>query len=375
MNAVTPDPLLTAAAAPTKPKRRLPPRGVLVLAAALVVGGGGYAYIEAAKGAATTDNAYVRTDTTVVAPRVRGHVTEVLVADNQAVKAGQVLVRLDPDEYAARVAAAKGDLAVADAAVSAAEAALGRLATDEAVAAAQIREAETGIRAADAEVRRARADWGRYEALLKTGYAPRRDADRIETQAVAAAAAADRSRAELAVNRSQLTATSGRRGELAAAVAQARAQRAKAVAALDLARQDQDHAVIRAPVDGVVGDRQANVGDYVQPGSRLLVVNPLDRLYVTANFKETQTARMLGGQAAKVKVDALPGVTLKAHVESFAPGTGSQFALLPFEPGVGNFTKIVQRVPVKLRFDPGQPALAKLRPGLSAKVTVELDGD
>ena len=374
MNAISHDPLL-AATEPVKRRRRLPPRGVLVLGAALVVGGAGYGYIHAAKGAATTDNAYVKTDVTVVAPRVRGHVTEVLVADNQPVKAGQVLVRLDPDEYAARVAAAEGDLAVADAAVSAAEAALARLSTDEAVAAAQVREAETGIRAADAEVRRARADWGRYEALLKTGYAPRRDADRVETTAVAAAAAADRTRAELAVNRSQLAATASRRGELIAAVAQARAQRAKAAAALDLARQDQDHAVIRAPVDGVVGDRQANVGDYVQPGSRLLVVNPLDRLYVTANFKETQTARMLGGQAAKVKVDALPGVTLKAHVESFAPGTGSQFALLPFEPGVGNFTKIVQRVPVRLRFDPGQPEVGKLRPGLSAKVTVALEGD
>ncbi|TAL32028.1 MAG: HlyD family secretion protein [Phenylobacterium sp.] len=360
--------------APVKPRRRLPPRGVLVLAAALVVGGGGYSYIHAAKGSAVTDNAYVRTDVTVVAPRVRGHVVEVLVADNQPVKAGQVLVRLDPAEYAARVAAAEGDVALAEAAAAAAEAVLTRLSADEAVAVAQVREAETGIRAADAEVARARADWGRYEALLKTGYAPRRDADRVETQAVAAAAAAERTRAELAVNRSRLGATSGRRAELVAAVAQAHAQRAKAVAALDLARQDADHALIRAPVNGVVGDRQANVGDYVQPGSRLLVVNPLDRLYVTANFKETQTARMLGGQPAKVKVDALPGVILKAHIDSFAPGTGSQFALLPFEPGVGNFTKIVQRVPVRLRFDPGQPEVAKLRPGLSAKVTVDLQG-
>ncbi|ODT89611.1 MAG: transporter [Phenylobacterium sp. SCN 70-31] len=362
------------AGAPVRPKRRLPPRGVLVLIAALAVGGAGYAYIHAAKASATTDNAYVKTDVTVVAPRVRGHVAEVLVADNQPVAVGQPLVRLDTEEYAARVAAAEGDLAVAEATVSAAEAALARLADDEAVAAAQVREAETGIRAADAEVQRARADWGRYEALLKTGYAPRREADRVEAQAVAAAAAADRSRAELAVNRSRLTATAGRRGELAAAVAQARAQRARAAASLDLARQDRDHAVIRAPVAGVVGDRQANVGDYVQPGSRMLVITPMDRLYVTANFKETQTARMLGGQPASVKVDALPGVTLKAHVESFAPGTGSQFALLPFEPGVGNFTKIVQRVPVRLRFDPGQPDVAKLRPGLSAKVTVALEG-
>ena len=358
---------------PVKPRRRLPPRGVLILGAALVVGGAGYIYIHSAKASAVTDNAYVKTDVTIVAPRVRGHVAEVLVADNQPVKAGQILVRLDPEEYAARVAAAEGDVALADAAVAAAEAALVRLGSEQAMAVAEVREAETGIRAADAEAARAKADWVRYDALLKTGYAPRRDADRIETQAVAAAAAAAKTRASLLVSRSQAAATASRRGELLAAIAQAKAQRQKAAAALELARQDQQHVDIRAPIAGVVGDRQANIGDYVQPGSRLLVVNPLDHLYVTANFKETQTARMLNGQVARVKIDALPGVTLKAHVESFAPGTGSEFALLPFEPGVGNFTKIVQRVPVRLRFDPGQPELAKLRPGLSAKVTVDLD--
>ncbi|WP_293897821.1 HlyD family secretion protein [Phenylobacterium sp.] len=365
--------IATAEAVPAKPRRKLP-RGVLVLGVALVVGAGGVAYLLAAKPTAATDNAYVKTDMTVVAPRVRGHVAEVLVTDNQAVKAGQVLVRLDPEEYAARVASAKGDLAMADAAVASAQASLIRLSSDEAVSVAEVREAETGIRAADAEVRRAQADWARYDALQKTGFAPHSTADRIETTAIAAAAAADKSRAGLALSRSQQAATASRRGELIAAIAQAEAQRAKAAAALDLARQDQDHVDIRAPIAGVVGDRQANVGDFVQPGSRLLVVNPLDRLYITANFKETQTARMLRGQAAEVKVDALPGVTLKAHVESFAPGTGSEFALLPFEPGVGNFTKIVQRVPVKLRFDPGQPDVARLRPGLSAKVTVALGG-
>ncbi|MEW5686126.1 MAG: HlyD family secretion protein [Pseudomonadota bacterium] len=362
------------AAAPAKPRRRLPPRGVLVLGAALIVGVGGFAWINAAKGSATTDNAYVKTDVTVVAPRVRGHVAEVLVADNQPVKAGQVLVRLDPEEYAARVHAAEGDLAMADAGVAAAQAALARLGSEEAVASAQIREAESSIRAADAEARRARVDWDRYNALLKTGYAPRREADRVETQALAAVAAADRSRAGLAVSRSQLAATSGRREELVAAVAQAKAQRERAAAALELAHQDRRFAEVKAPVAGVVGDRQANVGDYVQPGSRLLVVSPLDHLYITANFKETQTARMLSGQVAIVQVDALPGVKLKARVESFAPGTGAEFALLPFEPGVGNFTKIVQRVPVRLRFEPGQPDVAKLRPGLSAKVTVDLQG-
>ena len=364
----------TVAAADAVPlkRRRLPPRGWLVLAAALVIGTGGVVYLRAAKASVATDNAYVKSDATLVAPRVRGHVAELLVAENQAVKAGQVLVRLDPEEYAARVAGARGDLALADAGIASAQAALSHLESESALAAASVREAQTSIRASDAQALRAEADRQRYASLVHTGYVPRRDAERVEADAASAAAAADRSRATLAVSRSQEAMTRDRRGELQAALAQAQAGRAKAQAALDLTLQDQSHAEIRAPIAGVIGDRQAHVGDFVQPGSRLLTLVPMDRLYVTANFKETQTARMLAGQPARIEVDALPGVTLKAHVESFAPGSGSEFALLPFEPGVGNFTKIVQRVPVRLRFDAGQPELAKLRPGLSAKVTVAL---
>jgi membrane fusion protein (multidrug efflux system) len=373
MNAVSPGLAgVEAGAVPVKRRRRLPPRGWLVLGAALLIGTGGVLYLRAAKGAVSTDNAYVKSDITLVAPRVRGHVAELLVAENEAVKAGQVLVRLDPEEYAARVAGARGDLALADANIASAQATLTHLVSETALAEASVREAQTSIRASDAQAVRAEADRQRYAALVRTGYVPRRDAERVEADATSAAAAADRSRAALAVSRSQEAMTRDRRGELEAALAQARAGRAKAQAALDLALQDQVHAEIRAPIAGVVGDRQAHVGDFVQPGSHLLTLVPMDRLYLTANFKETQTDRMLRGQVARVEVDALPGVTLKAHVESFAPGSGSEFALLPFEPGVGNFTKIVQRVPVRLRFDAGQPELAKLRPGLSAKVTVAL---
>jgi membrane fusion protein (multidrug efflux system) len=357
--------------APLK-RRRLPPRGLLVLAAALLVGTAGVLYLRAAKGSVSTDDAYVKSDLTLVAPRVRGHVAELLVAENQPVEAGQVLVRLDPEEYAARVAGARGDLALADANIVSAQAAMSHLGSEAALAAAAVREAQTGIGASEAQAQRAEADHQRYAALVQTGYVPRREAERVEADAASARAAAERSRATLAVTRGQETVTRDRRGQLEAALAQAIAGRAKAQAALDLALQDQSHAEIRAPIAGVVGDRQAHVGDFVQPGSRLLTLVPMDRLYLTANFKETQTGRMLRGQAASVEVDALPGVTLKAHVESFAPGSGSEFALLPFEPGVGNFTKIVQRVPVRLRFDAGQADVAKLRPGLSAKVTVTL---
>ncbi len=200
----------------------------------------------------------------------------------------------------------------------------------------------------------------------------RRDAEQYRTAAVTAQANAEHSRAEFAVSRNQAAVTQAKRLTLQANLAQAEATVASAKAALDLARQDQTNTLVRAPIDGVVGDRQVEPGDYVQPGSRLLTVVPLDALYVIANFKETQTARMVVGQDAGVEVDALPGQTLHGHVESFAPGSGSQFSLLPFEPGTGNFTKIVQRVPVRIRFDPGQAALARLRPGLSSTVVVKL---
>ena len=148
------------------------------------------------------------------------------------------------------------------------------------------------------------------------------------------------------------------------------AAREKAKAALSLARQNLDHTVIVAPVAGIVGDRQAQVGEYVQPGTRLMTIVPMDTIYVVANFKETQTARMLVGQHAHLKVDAIPGKTIEGVVESFAPASGSEFSLLPFEPATGNFTRIVQRVPVRIRLLDSTD-IERLRPGLSANVTVD----
>ena len=359
--------------AEANPTRRRPwPRVLIVLGVVLAAAGIGVGVIRAAPASVTTDNAYLKSDRTLVASRVKGLVAQVLVAENQRVAAGQAMVRLDPEEYAARVAAAQGELALADAGVAGAEAALRRLDAELDLAATYVRQAGSDIRSTEAEANRARADRERFDVLAQQGFVTRRDAERIRAEAIDADAAAEKSHATLAVSRDQAAVTARRRGEAVAQVEAARAQRAKAQAALDLARQDADHAIVRAPIAGVVGDRQINPGDYVQPGTRLLTVVPGDVLYVVANFKETQTDRMLAGQPATVKVDALPGVKLTARVQSLAPGSGSEFALLPFEPGAGNFTKIVQRVPVRLVFDPGQAALARLRPGLSVKVAVEV---
>jgi membrane fusion protein (multidrug efflux system) len=347
-------------------------RTLIAVSVALAIAIGGAAYIIAPKGSETTDAAYVEADSSVVAPKVRGLVAEVLVQHNQAVHRGDPLVRIDPEEFDAKTASAAADLQNAQATVAAAQAALTSLDAEKRLAAANVRAARTSIQSADAQNERADADRKRYDNLVASGAVAKRDADAYRAAAITAGSEADHSRAELDVSENQLSVTRTKRATLMAALAQAVAGVARAQAALDLARQDQGHAMVRAPIDGVVGDRQVEPGDYVQPGTRLLTVVPLNAVFVTANFKETQTGRMLAGQPATIKIDALPGVTLKGHVESFAPGSGSQFSLLPFEPGVGNFTKIVQRVPVRIRLDPGQNGLDRLRPGLSTTVTVGL---
>jgi membrane fusion protein (multidrug efflux system) len=374
MSATVIDDIGHAAGISTPARRRLPfSRGsLLAVGAALALALVGAVYIALPKGAESTDAAYVEADSTVVAPKVRGLVAEVLVAHNQRVHAGDPLVRIDPEEFDARVAAANADLLNAQAGVASARAALVSLGAEERLAAANVSAAQTSIRSADAQSDRASADQGRFDALVASGAVSRRDADQYRAAAITAASDAAHSRAELTVSQSQADVTRARRASLQAALDQAVAGVARAQATLDLARQDQSHTLVRAPIDGVVGDRQVEVGDYVQPGARLMTVAPLADVYVTANFKETQTGRMVVGLPATLHVDALPGVTLHGHVDSIAPGTGSQFSLLPFEPGTGNFTKVVQRVPVRIRFDAGQPDLARLRAGLSTTVTVEL---
>jgi membrane fusion protein (multidrug efflux system) len=347
-------------------------KAIIAVGTAVLLAVAGAVYIAFPKSAVSTDNAYLQADSSVVAPKVRGLVAEVLVQHNQRVRRGDALVRIDAEEFDARVASATAEVQSTQARQLAARAALISLDAEEQLAASNVRAAQATIRSADAQSERAVADRKRFDDLVGTGAVARRDADQYRAAAVSAVADGERSRAQFDVSRQQAAVTHVKRLTLEANRAQADAAVASALAALDLARQDQDHTVIRAAIDGVVGDRQVEPGDYVQPGTRVLTIVPLDSLYVVANFKETQTGRMLPGQSATIDIDALPGQTLRGEVESFAPGSGSQFSLLPFEPGTGNFTKIVQRVPVRIRFEAGQPALAALRPGLSTNVTVEL---
>jgi len=354
------------------PARKRPSRRTLAVSlAALVVAAGGALWITGRPSSESTDDAYVAADATTIAPKVRGLVSAILVRDNQPVRAGDPLVRIDPEEYDAKVQAARADLADAEAEVASARAALTSLDAEERLASANVIAARTSIPSSGAEAVRAEADRKRYEALAGTGSVARRDADVYRTAAIGAEQAAARARAMVAVSEREAGVTFARRATLNAALEKAIAQRMRARAALNLALQDQRHTLIRAAVGGVVGNRQVRVGDYVQPGTRLLSIVPLHDLYVTAYFKETQTRDMRVGQPVYLEVDAL-GRSLTGRVESLAPGSGSTFSLLPFEPGTGNFTKIVQRIPVRIAFDRGQGAVAALRPGLSVTAKVRL---
>ena len=337
--------------------QRLPLRaiGVTAVAAAAMIAGA--AWIAMPGTSVSTDDAYIKADSTIIAPKVQGLIAEILVRDNQQVTAGQPLVRIDAEDYQQAVSAAEADVAFA-------EAALAQQAAQEQLADANVRAADAAIRAADAESERADSDWKRFDALAANGSVARREAEQKRASALTAAADVDKSRAAFTASQQQVSAIARSRGQLTAA-------REKAKAALSLARQNLAHTMVTAPVSGLVGDRQAQAGEYVQPGSRLMTIVPMDTVYVVANFKETQTARMLVGQHAEIRIDALPGVKFEGQVESFAPGSGSEFSLLPYEPATGNFTRIVQRVPVRIRLVPHQNEVDRLRPGLSANVRVD----
>jgi membrane fusion protein, multidrug efflux system len=345
----------------------------LVSGIAVVVALLGTAFILAPASSESTDDAYTAADATTIAPKVRGLVAEILVHDNQEVRAGDSLVRIDAEEFDAKVATANADLAEADAGVAAAQAALVSLDADERLAGANVTAAQTAIKSSVAQSERAVADSSRYSALVASGAVARRDADSFRAAAVTAEQDAAHSVAMLEVAKDSLRVTVSRRATLLAALQKADANVGRAQSALDLAKQDQRHTLVLAPIDGVVGNRQVQQGDYVQPGSRLLTLVPAHALYVTANFKETQTGRMRPGQHATMRIDAISSTPLTGVVESLAPGSGSQFALLPFEPGTGNFTKIVQRVPVRIRFEIPSNQLDALRPGLSVTVKVALN--
>jgi membrane fusion protein, multidrug efflux system len=335
-------------------------RLALVGAALAVVASGaryGYDWWTRGRFIETTDDAYVGGNVTAIAPHVSGFVQELLVGDNQPVHAGQLLIRLDARDFRAA-------LDHAQAAVAARDAALESLHAQNLLQQSAIRQQEAELDAKNAQATFTALDATRYRELATTNAGTRQDAQRssaLDQQArsgvAAAVAGLDAARQKLKVLQAQID-------EAAAAAAQARAD-------LETARLNLGYTEIRAPIDGNVGNRSAQVGAYVREGSYLISVIPAAGLWVDANFKEDQLAGMRPGQAATVQADVLPGHAFHGRVASLAPGTGAVFSIIPPENATGNFTKIVQRVPVRVLLDADDDTSHLLRPGLSTTVSID----
>jgi membrane fusion protein (multidrug efflux system) len=365
MNAKTPHPpasLLETPAEPPKRRGRLRRLRPLILLLALGAAGiGGTWWWRVGSFLESTDNAYLAGDIAPLASRIEGDVAEILVADNQPVRQGQPLIRLERQDWAARRDGAAASLAAAEAT----EATLKAQRTQQL---ATIAGAEAAIRQAEAERVRATQEAQRYETLATGGVGARQAAERTLADQRKAEAALAAATANLAAARAALPV-------LDAQAAGAEAQVGVARSALALAESNLAYTTIRAPFDGVAGNRAAQIGQHVRPGQALIAVAPPpERQWVLANFKETQLARMREGQPASITLD-VSGAVLRGRVASLSPATGSLFSLLPPENATGNFTRIVQRVPVKILLDEPEAAAGLLRPGLSAVAEVDTRDD
>ncbi len=348
---------IPGAQAPAWPR---PSRKFLLLAGAglltLAVAAYGVNYWASGQYLQSTDDAYVGGDVSALAPQVSGLIAQVAVTDNQTVHAGQLLVALDDRPYRAA-------LAQADANVAGAQAALANLNATETLQHSVIAEAQTGITAADAAVVLARANQSRYARLAASAAGTEQDAQTASATLAQDIAGAQKARAALAAEVARL-------GVIETQKTQAQASLAAAQANRDAAVLNEQYTQIRAPFDGVVGDRAAHVGDYAAAGAQLLSLVPTQGLWVDANFKEDQLAHMQPGQSVQIVADIAPDAKITGHVGSLAPASGAVFSLLPAQNATGNFTKIVQRVPVRVLLDGDAATLGLLRPGLSVTATI-----
>jgi membrane fusion protein (multidrug efflux system) len=342
-----------------RPSRAAVKRAGLALLLALGVAGAadfGYGYLTTGRYLESTDDAYVKADSTIISPKVSGYIAEVLVGDNQPVKTGQLLARIDDRDFRTALHQAHADVAGSEAAVRNLDA---QIALQQPV----IEQETADVAAAEANLKFAQEERARYDDLMKSGSGTIQRAQQTD--------------AALREKIAQLQ--HGKSGLLAAArkVDVLTTDRAKAVAQLDRARAVEQQAAlnlsyteISAPVDGTVGARSLRVGQFVQAGTQLMAVVPLDAVYVVANFKETQLTHVRSGQPVEIRIDSFHGTRLRGHVDSLSPASGLEFALLPPDNATGNFTKIVQRVPVKIVLD-DHSLSGLLRPGMSAEPTVD----
>jgi membrane fusion protein, multidrug efflux system len=305
----------------------------------------------------STDDAYVKADNTTIAPKVSGYLHDVLVGDNERVKAGQVLARIDDRDFRVALDQARADVAAARAAIASKQAQL------------EVQQATIDAAKATIEVDQATATFAaqenkRYTDLASTGYGSVQNAQQAQSRIAGAKAAIQRDTASLASALKQVDL-------LKAEILQANAALARAEAVQSQAQLNLDYTSIVVPIDGVVGNRTLRIGQFVQAGTQLMSVVPVSGAYVVANFKETQLTDVRAGQAVDIAVDMFPGQVVHGHVDSIAPASGQEFALLPPDNATGNFTKVVQRIPVKIALDGDSSAPIALRPGMSVIPTIE----
>ncbi len=309
----------------------------------------------------STDDAYVGGDVTSIAPHVAGFVATVEVGDNQRVKQGQVLLRLDKRDFSVALDRARAALAEKEASVASLESELG-------LQQVLIRQAAAELRSRDARAAFAREDADRYASLATTSAGSRQEQQR-------ASSVRGDAEASVIAGQAAVAAAVARVGVLERQLTGARAAADGGRASVRAAELDLGYTEIRSPIDGYVSNRAARVGAYAATGSYLLSVVPAQALWVDANFKEDQLAYIRPGQAVAIAADVAPGQKLQGHVASLSAGTGAIFSVIPPENATGNFTKIVQRVPVRVALDGGAAALGTLRPGLSITVSVDTRED
>ncbi|MBH5370223.1 HlyD family secretion protein [Bradyrhizobium glycinis] len=348
-----------AKAPPTAQARNRVRRAALVLA--LLAGTAtmayyGHDYWTNGRYLESTDDAYVKADSTIVAPKVSGYIAKVLVGDNEKVRAGQLLAKIDDRDFKAALDQAKADVAAGEASVRNIDA---QLELQQPI----IEQSTADVAAAEANLKFAQEERARYDDLMKSGSGTIQRAQQTD-------AALRASSAQLQHAKSGLVAAQRKVDVLTTQRAQAAAQLERARAVAQQAALNLSYTEITAPVDGTVGARSLRVGQYVQAGTQLMAVVPLDAVYVIANFKETQLTHVRPGQPVELHVDSFRNTTLRGHVDSLSPASGLEFALLPPDNATGNFTKIVQRVPVKIVLD-DHNLTGLLRPGMSAVPTVD----
>ncbi|CAN7435416.1 HlyD family secretion protein [Rhizobium sp. LjRoot258] len=332
-----------------------------IIAAALLAGVAfavdyGHHYWTVGRFIESTDDAYVKADYTTVAPKVSGYVADVLVNDNDAVKAGQVLAKIDDRDHQAALSQAKADVKAAAAAITNLDA---QIDLQQSI----IGQAKATIDASQANLDFARSDAARSQRLITNGAGSQSRAEQSQSLRDQAQAALERDQAALVAADKKIPVLQTERD-------QAAAQRDRAAAAQHQAELNLSYTQIIAPVDGTIGARTIRVGQFVTSGTQLMAVVPLHSVYVVANFKETQLTDVRAGQPVEVKVDSFPDAEIKGHVDSISPASGLEFSLLPPDNATGNFTKIVQRIPVKIVIDDeGMSGL--LRAGMSVEPEID----